>query len=317
MKRPAPPLPLLLAAAVLLPAPARGQTVADLAATCAPFAPGRCVEAAVAARTLQLHVGLLAGLGSEVPGSAATLGRRLGTTPRIALSARSAFAHVAVPDLTDGGPPPSRETTAVVPAVHGSLAVGVFDGVRITPTVGGLLSLDLLGSTSAVFLPKGDGFGGMVAALSVGARVGILREGFTVPGVSVSLSRRLAATATLGDLAAGDATAVEIAPRVWSVRATAGKDLLSVGVTAGVGWDRYGGDARVRVAAGLPAGVRAPLRSSRTLVFAGASLNFLVLQLSAEAGWARGAGAVQGYEGAPFDPAAGTGWGGLAFRLTL
>ena len=59
------------------------------------------------------------------------------------------------------------------------------------------------------------------------------------------------------------------------------------------------------------------LTSTRTLLFGGASLNFLVLQLSAEAGWAGGLGAVQGYEGAPFDPKAGTGWASLAFRLTI
>jgi hypothetical protein len=46
-------------------------------------------------------------------------------------------------------------------------------------------------------------------------------------------------------------------------------------------------------------------------------MNFLVLQLSAEAGLVRGFQAVDGYRGNPFDPTGTTAYGSLAFRLTM
>jgi hypothetical protein len=46
-------------------------------------------------------------------------------------------------------------------------------------------------------------------------------------------------------------------------------------------------------------------------------MNFLVLQLSAEAGWARGFAPVTGYRGTPFDAGRATAFGSLAFRLTM
>jgi hypothetical protein len=107
-------------------------------------------------------------------------------------------------------------------------------------------------------------------------------------------------------------------PTVTSVRATVGKDLLGVGLLAGAGWDRYTGGATL-----FPPGSVAPAASvgsfhhARSLVFAGAALNFLVLQLSAEAGWVQGFSSVEGYEGRPFDPTGGSFYTSLAARLTI
>lgn len=312
----------LLAALVLSvasPAAARAQGSTEmLAGRCAQAGSPvlRCTELAVTGRALQGATGLLAGLGSEVSGSAGTLGRRLGTTPRVAVGARAAFAHVGLPDLADPGAEPSREATFVVPAVHAGIAVGVFDGFFVLPTVGGVLSLDLLANTSVLFLPTADGFDGKASAWSVGARVGILRESFTLPGVSVSLSHRDLEPIRFGDVLGPGGGAVETDATVTSVRATVGKDLLSVGLLAGMGWDRYAGSVTLR-----PSGAGevsdASFTHARTLVFGGASMNFLILQLSAEAGWARGQEAVNGYRGAPFDPRRGSAYGSLAFRITL
>ncbi|NJD17811.1 MAG: hypothetical protein FIA95_00785 [Gemmatimonadetes bacterium] len=315
-------LPPLLAALALahaaLAGGARAQATEALGARCA--AEGgpvlRCTELAVTARALQGSAGMLAGLGSEVSGSAGTLGRRLGATPRISVGARAAFAHLGLPDLADPGSEPSREATFLVPAIHAGIAAGVFDGFFVLPTVGGVLSLDLLASTSVLFLPTADGFDGKASAWSVGARLGILRESFTLPGVAVSVSRRDRGPIRFGDPMGAGGGAVEADPTVTSVRATVGKDLLSVGLLAGVGWDRYGGSLTL-----LPTGVdpvsEGSFEHSRTLYFGGAALNFLILQLSAEAGWVRGPGAVTGYRGAPHDPSKGSAYGSLAFRLTL
>ncbi|HSG08483.1 MAG TPA: hypothetical protein VLA36_09000 [Longimicrobiales bacterium] len=316
-------LPVITAVAFVATShPLQAQSVDALGQRCVALgAPVlRCTELAVAARSLQGDAGLLAGLGSEVSGSAGTLGRRLGITPRVSVGARAAFAHLALPDLADPGTEPSREASFVVPAVHGGVAVGLFDGFSVLPTVGGLLSLDLVGQANVTFLPTGEGFDGRTAGFSVGARVGILRESFTLPGVSVSIARRSLGTVRFGDAAGPGGGAVEVDPTVTSIRATVGKDLLSVGVLLGMGWDRYGGSASVR--AGLEDGAVVQASSTsfenrRTLVFGGASMNFLVLQLSAEAGLARGFGAVNGYRGTPFDAARSTAYGSLAFRLTL
>lgn len=299
-----------------------GQDVASLAERCdAAGGPTvQCAELAVTAQALQAHVGLLAGFGSEVSGSASTLGRRLGTTPRIALEARASFAKMALPDLADPGPEPSRKASFIVPVVRGGITAGVFDGFQIMPTVGGLFGLDLLAQGSVAFLPTQEGFDAKTSALTVGARLGILRESFTLPGVSVSVSRRWAGTVTYGaPLATG--SFVKVDPDVTSVRFTAGKDLLSVGVLAGMGWDRYKGHVEV-TAQDDPLSSYAAFASddftdTRRLYFAGAAMNFLVLQLSGEVGWAQGFDAVTGYRGAAFDPTSGTWYGSLAFRLTL
>lgn len=302
--------------------PATAQSLEELAQRCiaSGASVGRCTELAVAARALQGEAGVLAGLGSEVSGSASTLGRRLGTTPRVAVGARAAFAHVALPDLADPGTEPSRETTFVVPAVHAGVAVGIFDGFSILPTVGGLFSLDLLGQTSVTFLPTGEGFSGRSTAYSFGARVGILRESFTLPGLSVSVARRSLGAIRFGDATGPGGGAVELDPTVTSIRATLGKDILSVGVIAGVGWDRYGGSATLLGARDEGSVVEAAstsFQNRRTLIFGGAAMNFLVLQLSAEAGLARGFRPVDGYRGNAFDPTRTTAYGSLAFRLTM
>lgn len=305
-------------AAVSLLAPAGAAAQQALADACVGAGGNalRCTEAAVAARAVQGHAGLMAGLGSEVPGSAGTLGRRLGATPRVAVSFRTAFTNVGVPDLGDRGEGPSREASFVLPAVQGGLAVGLFDGFSPLPTVGGVLSLDLLAGGGVVFLPSGEGFDGSTSSFSFGARLGLLRESFTLPGVAVSVTRRVSGSVALGDLDAGDRAATSLEPSTTSIRATAGKDLLGIGILAGMGWDRYGGSATISLAEG-PTATTGDFDATRTLFFGGASLNFLVLQLSTELGWAQGFEAVQSYRNVPFDLTSGTVFASLAFRLTI
>lgn len=307
-------------AAVALPASA--QSVTKLAQSCTsaggPLA--SCTETAVTAAAVQGFTGLLAGLGSEVPGSASTLGRRIGLTPRVALSLRTAVSHVAMPDLVDPNGPPSRKASFLVPTIELNVTAGVFNGFRLLPTVGGFLSLDVLGNASFVFLPSGEGFAGRVTAYTLGARLGIFRESFTLPGVSISVSHRDIGAVRLNTSAAGAVPAVWLDPFATSIRATVGKDVKGVGLLAGMGWDWYGGHARIRLtdqALNTFEGSVGQLRQRRKLYFAGASMNFLILQLSTELGWAGGFGPVLGYQGNPFDPTAGTFFGSVAFRLTI
>ena len=308
-------------AVALTPMNASSQQLGELAARCfaaAPASVSPCAEGAVATRALLGQVGLLAGLGAEVPGSFAALGRLRGAAPRFATSIRTAGLQARLPDLTGRGVGPSQ-ASFFVPAMHGSVALGLFEGVRLRPTVGGLLALDFIGQTSILFLPKGQGFAGRVGSLSLGLRLGILRETFTLPGISVSVSHRLVGTVRLGNVALGDPAAIEIEPSVTSIRATIGKDLYAVGLMAGVGWDDYGTDARVRVVdprTGLVE-VASRIDAQRSLLFGSVSLSLLVLQLSTEVGWAWGFSRVDGYSYAPFDPTRGSIFGSLAARLTI
>lgn len=306
---------------VVLTSPLRAQNVQGLVDKCtaAGGSTGKCTELAITARSLQGHVGLMAGLGSEVAGSASTLGHRLKTTPRVSGDVRVAFADVALPDLFDTGSELPRKTTFVIPAFQAGVAVGVFNGFSIVPTVGGVLSLDAFGSTSVLFLPSGEGFDGNESALTFGVRVGIFRESFTLPGMSVSVSHRTFGTVKLGS-ATGPWGGVELSPSVTSVRATVGKDLLSLGVLAGVGKDWYGGSATLQqreTSGTVISATDGSYGHSRTLVFGGLSMNFLILQVSTEVGWAHGFPAVSGTQGSDFNPAAGTLYGSLALRLTF
>lgn len=295
------------------------QTPDDLAMACVTAGgdPALCAAASVAARSVFGSVGLLSGFGSEVPGTASNLGTRIGGGPRIAFSARAGAVDMGLPDLTD--PTGLGETSFIVPAVDAGITFGLFDGLRLLPTVGGFLSVDLFARASLLFLPQSEGFEGSVRAYSVGARLGVFREGFTIPGVSLSVARRFSGGFDFGDTGAGDPTDLTLNPAVTSLRATIGKDVLAVEVIAGVGWDRYTGDAGVRVAdgAGGLSTASGKMTGSRFLYFGGAAMTFnIVLSVSVEGGWADGFDPVAAYTGA-HDPTKGAPFGSFSLRLTL
>jgi len=186
------------------------------------------------------------------------------------------------------------------------------------PTVGGFLSLDAFGRASLLRLSDAQGFAGSVRAYTVGVRVGIFREGFTIPGVSVSASRRF-----VGDLEAGttaDAASFIVAgPDVTSLRATVGKDLYAVEVLAGLGWDRYEGDVTVAASDGMGGApvTTGSLSESRRLYFGSAAMTFsIILSVSVEAGWAQGLDPLTSYAG-DYDQRGATPFGGLSLRLIL
>ena len=297
-----------------------GQAPSALAAACrtAGGDSAMCTATSVAARALLGHLGAVVGLGSEVPGTASNLGQRLGTTPRVALSLRAGGLRARLPDLGDASG--LGETSFFVPTVHTGVALGLFDGFRLMPTVGGFLSLDVFAELSVVFLPDSEGFEDGASAYSFGARVGILREGFTLPGVSVSASRRFVSSAALGDTSAGDPAQLSVDPSVTSLRATVGKDLFAVEVMAGFGWDDYSTDASWGVLDGV-GGVATgggPIDATRRLYFVSAARSFnIVFSLSVEGGIAQGFDPVAGYAGAAFDPTEGSFFGSFAFRLTI
>lgn len=245
-----------------------------------------CVLAVAAARDLPTDVGLLVGSGSAVPGQGSALGRRLGGMPRFAPFARVGGHAVRASDFTDLSG--ASDETPFVPALSAGIGFGVFDGFRLLPTVGGFLSIDLVGEGSFVFFPEAQGFGGRLDALSLGARLGILRESFTLPGVTLSYARRLSGSVRYGAAAAGDAAEVEVDPTVDAWRAAVSKDLFAFGLLAGVGWDDVSADVSIRATDGAGGFVSdaGELVGTRRTYFFGFSRQLGVLSwLSGELGW--------------------------------
>jgi hypothetical protein len=295
----------------------RGQSSEAAAMACVQNGGGAeaCTTAAVTARGIMGQLGLLAGGGSEIPGSATSLGTRVGGGPRMTFFARGAAVGMSLPEV-GGASDDVLEFAAM--ALQGGAAVGLWDGLRIMPTVGGFLSLDAFLQGSLLFLPGSEGFDGNSEALTAGVRLGILREGFTVPGISLTASRRFVGEVGFGPTGTAVPT-VLVDPAVTSLRAVVGKDLFAVELLGGVGWDDYSGDVVLRVfddTAGLVT-TTTDLSGSRLLYFGSASMTFgIVLSISAQVGWAEGLGPVEGFTGR-YDPEGGTLFGWFSARLTL
>ena len=309
-----------LAAVAGLPAAAVAQTADDLSARCSVAGgdPGTCAAAAVAARTVVAQVGLMAGMGSEIPGEGSTLGRRLGGSPRVAVWMRGGVQPVGVPDPTR--PNGADEASSWTPLIQAGLGLGIFDGFQLLPTVGGFLSLDVVGHGSSLLLSEGSGFDGRVDVLSAGARVGLLRESFTLPGVSVSVVRRFSGSVRLGDSAAGDPSQITVDPSVTSLRVSVSKDLFAFGVLAGVGWDDFSSGTEMLVTDGVGGAVpvTAALDDRRRLYFASVSRQLGILAwITFEGGWAEGFDPVAGYAGTGFDPSERALFGSVSLLLKL
>jgi hypothetical protein len=204
----------------------------------------------------------------------------------------------------------------VASSLHGQLTVGVFDGFSPAPTVGGVFSLDLLATAGVAFLPDSKGFGGNPGVWGYGARIGILRESFTLPGVTFSAAQHRGGGVDYGS------GAVEVnldGVVTTSLRLAVGKELMVGGLLVGAGWDRYASDVEMRWN-DAPSPVATTsldgFESSRLLFFGGWSRTFLVAQIAAEAGWARGFSRDDELFRA-VNSGAGTLFGTLSFRVTF
>jgi hypothetical protein len=285
-----------------------------------------CQETILAVQAAQGAMGLAGSGGVDLPGSASTLGWRLLGSPRYAVSLRGGSVRSSLPDLRSGSAlGRDRGYWLFSGTLTGSL--GIFDGFSLAPTVGGVFSVDLSASGHLISAPQGLGFQESPLGWGVGIRLGLVRESFSLPGISVSAYHRRLGDTGLGNVAGGEPSEATFDIRVSSLRGMAGKDLWGVGVLAGVGWDRSRGDAVVRVpdpGAELPQGTEVSVvsfdePSTRSLLFLGASRTFLTLQISGEIGWAEGFDNAFPERGASgrFDPGSGSYFGSLALRLTL
>lgn len=281
-----------------------------------------CGHVADAAAIMQPRIGIALSGGNPVPGTASTLGMRLGSMPRFSISARVTAAEVETP----GAERMNDSSTVAFPvgSIAADVSVGLFSGISLLPTVGGFGSIDLLGSIGIIPLPHGEGFDDSAPLTwAAGARVGILRESFTAPGISVSAMYR-----RLGDLTFGDSTLTDRDAfftmsdySAYSVRGTVGKRVLGFGLTGGIGWDRYSSDVSGSLRDPVvldPANMlriqHLGMTEDRLSAFGNVSFTLLILNMSAELGWQQGGSS--GANGSDLVEKAGL-FGGLALRLAI
>jgi hypothetical protein len=310
-----------------------------------------CLAVAQAVESAQPQIGMVIAGGNPILGATGGGGLRFGVIPRVDLSARANLVFVRLPDIlaAEGGSTVQRLNDRLgipAPALAVNGSVGVFPGFGILPGVGGIGSVDVLAGAS--WLPfrtfDVDGFGEEAPDLAwgVGARVGVLRESFITPGISVSVMRRSLGSVGFGDACRGtevpdpmrmdefvctgpgDAGEFAFDLTNWSTRAVAGKRLLGLGLLAGIGHDRYSSDVRYAfrypdTAPGTSRVVRpnpVDLRSTRWSAFGNLSYTLLLVSLGLEAGWQQGDSPIPGFgQGAGFDPRGGTFFGSAGVRV--
>jgi hypothetical protein len=312
-------LALALPAAALLgvalsaaPAGAQDRALADACA----FGSTACLRAAQAAAILHGAAPAAAVAGNPVPGTASTLGIRIGSFPRLSLGARIGASRVAVPDILRSGSGTSRGH--LLSAFMLDAATGITPGFSPLPTVGGVASLDAVASTGFLLTP-GDFSGSAPFVWGVGVRLGLLRESFTMPGASVTAMWRGAGAVHYGDPSLQRTNAFASAASSGpSVRAAVGKRLFGVGLTGGLGYDSWRGDVAWSGDGAADLRVRGHLSSRRT-AFANLAWTFLVLHAVAEGGWISGPDLLPGLDrtAAGLDPSRGGFFGGVALRLSI
>lgn len=255
-----------------------------------------CEEVAIAAQALRGGIGFVNAGGTDVPGSSSTLGKKLGSMPRVSASVRATLGRLKSPNVTGRSRSDVDDQTVWVPTLQGSVVVSLMDGFSLAPSVGGLFALDLLATASYLRLPSE--FGDNTGTVGVGARLGILRESFTAPGLSVSVVHRGLGEATYGDRTIDNAE-ITFDISTTSVRAVIGKDLPLIGFFAGVGWDWHRGDISLRTTApgGAISNASDSFTDRRTVYFGGTSWSFMAFQGSIEAGWSSGFGDLPGRSG--------------------
>lgn len=258
---------------------------------------------------------LASGGGNPWLGSASTLGFRTVTFPRLGAQVRTGFTSLDVPGTSGDA------LEGVTPiALAAGLSMAILDGISPASTVGGLGSVDLFGNAGIVFLPEDAGFGGSPFAWSVGARIGIFRESFTLPGLTASVAYRGLGEINFDRAAvlARDAGFSWRSASAWQARGVVGKRLSAFSLAGGFGWDGASADATVfaQGPAGTVISDDIDLDSDRYQLFLDVTWTSLIVSVTGEAGWQFGP-AGDDVLGDRDAAAGGRAFGALGVRLTF
>ena len=261
-----------------------------------------CGQVVNALTNVQPTIGIGFTGGNHVLGTASTLGRRLGLFPRISVTARANAALADVPNLLDGfdatldenGDLPPMETSMVpLGSLQGDVALGLFNGFPL-----GIGAIDVLGSVSLIPAIEETGLAEHIINWGAGARVGILKQGLVMPGLSVSGMYRKMGEVSFGSVADGDPGEFATDLSTLSLRAAISKGILAFDFAAGAGYDIYTSDVAFdfelecpATECGTPTTVRpsepitGELQTAAWNVFGNAGLSLLVLNLVGEVGY--------------------------------
>lgn len=258
--------------------------------------------------------------GNPVPGASSTLGMRIGSIPRISVSGRATGAFTKLPGIERTSATGMDNT--LVRSLNLDASVALLSGWAIAPTIGGVGSFDIVASVGKASLPSE--FTQSPASWALGARLGVLRESFTMPGVSLTAMYR-----SIGDIRYGsdplsgtDATFTLEDNQVASYRAVIGKRLFVLGANAGIGWDHIEGKPRATIrdfTTTAPLGSPREFNTTRQTVFANVTWTMLILNAVLEGGYQKGAGSfdLPLPSGQPSRTQNNTYYGSLALRLAL
>jgi hypothetical protein len=260
-------------------------------------------------------------LATAIAGGSSTLGQSgiLGGLGHFAVSLRgTAVMNGAFPKIGDKGFSTNGQALSyatesqIIPGAGVDAAVGIWKGVNLGATnIGGIDAL-----VSALYLPDvtGEGNDFSIKAkdgnlkLGFGVRIGVLDESAVTPGVHISYLQRDLPTVSLSGKsnvsASGTTTGGSFALNDFSVKTTAwrivaAKNFLIFGLQAGLGQDTYKSSSNVSATIptqvisgvtvpGQTASGAASMNMTRNNMFVGASVNFFVFKLVAEAGQVSG-----------------------------
>jgi hypothetical protein len=280
-----------------------------------------CAAAVDGTRAFHPLMGVLVSGGNPVIGSAATLGG-LG---HASLTLRANAVEVVFPDLSYNGAassvPAGDKLWAPAPQFEGAL--GVFGGVG-----NGLLAIDLLGSAQLLPAdqidnlrvdPSATTVGGVALGLGYGARVGLLGGSGPLPAVSVSVMQRNIPQITYGNVPAGDRFSYGVDLHATNLRLVASKQIVFLDMAAGLGWDKYTGDATIQfrdpITSAAQPEIPVELNSSRVLGFLNAGMNLSVVRLTGEIGYQGGKDQNLSSDFEDFDTTKGKLFAGLGLRV--
>jgi hypothetical protein len=282
-----------------------------------------CTAAVDGTRAFHPVFGMLVSGGNPTIGSAATHGG----VGHASLTLRANAVNVVLPDLSYTGSsstvPAGDKLFLPAPLVEGS--VGIYKGMS-----GGLLGVDLLGS--AQFLPTDQipnvtvdsdarRIGSIALGIGYGARVGILRGIGPLPDVSVSVMRREIPRITYGDVPGGDRFSYGVDLNATNIRLIASKHVAVVDVAAGVGWDKYTGDAIIQfrdpITSVIQPSIPVELSNSRVLGFVNAGVSMSMVRLTGEIGYQGGKDQQLSTDFEDFDTTAGKFFAGLGLRVSF
>jgi hypothetical protein len=280
-----------------------------------------CDAAVDGTRAFHPLVGILVSGGNPSIGSAGTLGG-LGHG---SLTLRANAVNLVLPDVGYTGSsstvPAGDKLFVPAPLVEGSL--GLYKGLP-----SGLLAVDFLGSAQLLPANQIDNFsvdpdarkiGEIALGLGYGARIGLLKEMGPLPAVSVSIMRRDIPQITYGDVAAGDRFSYAVDLNATNIRLIASKQLVVLDLAAGLGWDKYTGDATIRfrdpITLAVQPDIALNLNSSRVLGFVNAGMSLSVVRLTGEVGYQGGKDQQLSSDFEDFDTKKGKLFAGLGLRV--